>query len=188
MLQRSADLGVNVAIDQFDRIGFGFDWTLANQRAAEWASQYTGQLIADIDRTTQGRLRTAVSEWISNGDPLSKLRGELAPIFGDKRADLIASTEVTRAYSEANRIAYRESGVVDQIEWRTAADELVCPICGPLGGKRDTLDGDFGGAGMPPAHPRCRCWIVPVVELPKAQEKELARQEAAKSADLANEH
>lgn len=163
MLQRSADLGVNVAIDQFDRIGFGFDWTLANQHAAEWAEREVGQLISNINTTTQRRVQTAVSEWTSNGDPLSKLRDELAPIFGDKRADLIASTEVTRAYAEGNRIAYRDSGVVEQIEWRTAADELVCPICGPLAGKRDVLDGDFGGVGIPPAHPRCRCWIVPVV-------------------------
>ena len=156
-LARGADLGVNVAIDQFETIGFGFDWTLANQQAADWASQGAGRLIREIDQTTQLRVQTAVSEWTQSGEPLSALRKELTPLFGKERAELIASTETTAAYAEGNRIAYQASGLVGKVEWRTAMDERVCPICGPLDGKRETLDGDFDGVGFPPAHPRCRC-------------------------------
>jgi len=188
-LQNSASLGVSVAVNQFESIGFGFDWTLANQAAADWADRYTVQLFDEISATTQRRIQTAVSEWVENGEPLSQLRRELEHTFDRKRAQLIASTEVTRAYSEANRIAYRESGVVSAIQWRTSNDERVCPICGPLGGvtfvdgvaqpvsqgqqkdvgQRSSLDGVFTHPGTgatysaPPAHPRCRCWIVPIV-------------------------
>lgn len=164
-LMISADLGVRVAVRQLDSIGFGFDWTLANAAAAEWADRYTGELVANITETTRGRVRAAVQEWVRNGLPLEALEEELTPLFGRQRAELIASTEVTRSYAEANRQAYQQSGVAAQVEWRTAADERVCPVCGPLDGTRAPTTGSgFGTVGYPPAHPRCRCWIVPVVE------------------------
>lgn len=188
-LQDSADLGVSVAVDQFENIGFGFDWTLANQSAAEWVESYTFDLVTGITDTTMERLQIAIPEWINNGDPLQSLYDDLTPMFGRSRAELIASTEVTRAYAEGNAQAYRASGVVRAMEWRTANDEKVCPECGPLGG----LHNDGGGQspkplghqigavselsnpkfthpvtgkvyGLPPAHPRCRCWVVPVIE------------------------
>jgi hypothetical protein len=37
--------------------------------------------------------------------------------------------------------------------WRTAADERVCPVCGPLDGME--WPSDVGP--QPPAHPNCRC-------------------------------
>lgn len=188
MLQLSADLGVSVAVNQFDNIGFGFDWTLANQAAAEWVNQYTFDLVSRINRTTERRLQTAVSEWITNGEPLRELRKELERM-NIQRAELIASTETTRAFYEANKIAYQESGVVSGMQWVTANDERVCPVCGPLGGltvddgevrpasieqqERNAvfsgLNGEFvhpidGGTYSPPAHPRCRCGVVPVIE------------------------
>lgn len=165
MLQQSADLGVSVAIEQFEGIGYGFNWTLANQAAAEWVERYTVQLYDGISQTTNRRLTTAIADWIENGDTLTDLRRELEPIFGRQRAELIASTEVTRAYAEANELAYRESGIASGREWRTAEDERVCPVCGPLEGEQRPFGQSFGdGVNNPPAHPRCRCWIVPVVE------------------------
>lgn len=37
--------------------------------------------------------------------------------------------------------------------WRTAADERVCPVCGPLDGGEWPAD----AGPQPPAHPNCRC-------------------------------
>lgn len=42
--------------------------------------------------------------------------------------------------------------------WRTSGDERVCPICGPLNGKRKS-EGWSGVTGPPPAHVNCRCWV-----------------------------
>ena len=163
-LVESADLGVAVAVEQFDSIGFAFDWTLANEAARDWADRHAGELISGVNATTKRNVQRSVAAWVDNGEPLSALVSELETTFGRKRAQLIASTEVTQAYAEANRLSYLESGVVDTVEWRTANDERVCPICGPLHGKTDDAERpDFDGVGIPPAHPRCRCWIVPVV-------------------------
>jgi SPP1 gp7 family putative phage head morphogenesis protein len=50
------------------------------------------------------------------------------------------------------------------VEWRTAEDDRVCAICGPRNGERYALD---DAPMQPPAHPSCRCWIVPVVMTPE---------------------
>ena len=164
MLIESADLGVSVAVAQFDTIGYGFDWTLVNVAARDWANRHAGELITLINDTTRNQVRQAVAAWIENGDPLPALIRELAPVFGGERAKLIAATEVTRAYAESNRLAYIESGVVEEIEFRNSMDERTCPICGPRGGRRTSVTNpDFDGYGLPPLHPRCRCWVVPVI-------------------------
>ncbi len=182
-LREGADLGVSVAVQQFEQIGLGFDWTLPNIAARDWANQYTGQLIQQITDTNRRIVQEATSRWINNGESLASLVRDLEPHFGKKRADLIATTEVTRAYFEANEQAYRATGQVEQMEWRTAVDERVCPICGPRHGKRTNLGGDWDGVRIP-AHPRCRCWIVPVVAGKKPNPKLLDNGFPAKLDDL----
>ena len=174
-LLESVDLGVFVAVEQLESIGLGLDWTLVNEDARTWAQNHVGVLIDGIDQTTLTRTRSAIAVWIQNGEPLAKLIEDLMPIFGEKRAQLIASTEVTRAYAEANQRVYRAAGI-KYMEWRAAADELMCPICGALNGQIVGIDNQFSQAldeeirtqfrvdfAIPPAHPRCRCWIVPVI-------------------------
>jgi SPP1 gp7 family putative phage head morphogenesis protein len=191
----SADLGVSVAVNQLEGVGFGFDYTLANVEAREWARQHADDLLRGINETNDRVIGEAVARWIDNGEPLESLVNDIAGRLGGDaraaqiRARRIATTEVTRAYAEANTIAYQQSGVVQTMEWRTANDERVCPICGPLGGLRLDDRGQVVNAAigqqqgavsslsnpqfthpngqtfrMPPAHPNCRCWVVPVIE------------------------
>jgi SPP1 gp7 family putative phage head morphogenesis protein len=158
-LQNGTDLGVTVAFDQFETLGMAFDYTLANTHARQWAADYVGQLISNITDTTRASVRQAVAAWTETGAPLSQLTRDLQPTFGRRRAQLIASTEATRAYAEGEEVAYIESGVVDEYEIMTAEDERVCPICGSHRGKRYALR----SGTKPPFHPGCRCWISPVV-------------------------
>jgi SPP1 gp7 family putative phage head morphogenesis protein len=167
-LEQSSSLGVTVALDTLERIGLGFDWTLANTDAARWASQYSYELVRGINSTTQARLQQAVGDWFQERTILPDLVKELQPTFGRKRAKLIAQTETTRAAREGSVIGYEQSGVVQEVEWYSVRDERVCPICGdsPTGlhGKRAPLRGTFfNGASHPPAHPGCRCFVRPVI-------------------------
>lgn len=76
------------------------------------------------------------------------------------RARNIAETEATRAYAQAALRAYAASQVVTGFVFKTANDEIVCDVCGPLAGKRFDLDDT---EHVPPLHPRCRCWASPEV-------------------------
>lgn len=145
---------------------FGVDWALTNRAAAEWAREYCAQLVTGITETTRDTLAAAISDYIDTpSESLSDLRDVIATIMGENeaRANMIAVTEVTRAFTEGNLIAWRESGVVAGEEWQTANDDLVCEICAPQDGQTVSLGDDFPGTGRPPAHPNCRCALLPVV-------------------------
>lgn len=172
VLYDAAAAGVNIALDQLDRIGVGFDYTLVNTRAQEWAKRYSGELITNINDTTKQAVQQAVERWYGNGEPLSALVDDLQPTFSKRRAKLISQTETTRSAAEGARAGFRESGVVTGMVWKTANDERVCPYCGSLHGQIVSLDGAFYDAlppdlqqrtkrrfETPPAHPGCRCRI-----------------------------
>ena len=163
-VQQSAQLGVTTAADSLTQIGVSIDWAMAHTNAAEWANRYSYELVRGITDTTRARLQTAIDEWMRNGDTLAQLRDELEPLFGAQRAQLIAQTETTRAAAQGTLEGFRQSGVIHRIEWRTARDEFVCPICGPLHGTRVALGETFAGGLLPPAHPGCRCWTAAVVD------------------------
>lgn len=90
-------------------------------------------------------------------------------LFGPERAERIAVTETTRVMGQAAIATYELLGV-DEWEWRTAEDGRVCPEC------EDMRDGGpyWVTDVFEPAHPRCRCWPVPL----PAGMKEFAEKEA----------
>jgi SPP1 gp7 family putative phage head morphogenesis protein len=80
--------------------------------------------------------------------------------IGRTRALTIARTEIIRAHAEGQLLALEQLGVQEvgaMVEWSTAGDERVCPLCKPLEGVVLKLD---EAKGMLPRHPNCRCaWI-----------------------------
>ena len=136
----------------------GVDWGIVNQNAANWARRYSFDLVSGITDTTRRAISDAVTAFFERQQTIGDLRAVLSEIYGPVRADMIASTEVTRAAVQG------ELGIVDELRgqgvqmigiWRTSEDELVCPLCGPLADKEE---GD-GWNEPPPRHPRCRCWL-----------------------------
>ena len=167
-IQDGADLGVSISVAQLEGMGgFGFDYTLANVGAREFARRYTDDLLEQLG-TTSGRIvGQALTRWIDNGEGLPALIGDLEPVFGQRRAATIAATEVTRAYATGNQIAYKGSGVVTELVWQTVNAEKVCVYCGSLHEKVVGIDASFSDAlpddlkgkispfALPPAHPNC---------------------------------
>lgn len=119
------------------------DWTLVATQVLAWLDTYSFDLIRDLTETTRAALRAAIQRWAANGLPLSDLVDELVALglFDRERAELIATTEVTRVYASAQILAWQQSGVVHSMRWNTANDERVCPICGALGGLEMTEQG-----------------------------------------------
>ena len=185
-VSRWALAGADFGREQIERAVFGtkqneipINWDLANQAAIDFADAYSFELVGGIDNATQNFLRNEVAGFAESGETFQAFSRRMAdaPIFSPERARLIAITEVTRAYSEGNQVAWAESGVTTAKEWNTANDELVCPICGPLDGEQVRLKDDFpGGFNGPPAHPRCRCWVTPVHETDTATGQDIFDQ------------
>jgi SPP1 gp7 family putative phage head morphogenesis protein len=80
--------------------------------------------------------------------------------IGEERALMIARSEMTRAHSEGQLAAMENLGIDEvgvAVEWSTAEDEAVCPLCAALEGVVLKVE---EAHGMLPRHPNCRCaWI-----------------------------
>ncbi len=121
--------------------------------------------VVDVAETTRDQIRAlvgqAAAEGWSNAQLATALR-DLGEVQSRQRARLIAATETAAAYSRGAIAAYEQSGVVGAVEWLTA--DSPCPICDPLDGTTAPLGGEFAaGIAHPPAHPNCRCALVPVL-------------------------
>ena len=89
-----------------------------------------------------------------------------------RRAEMLARTEIIRAYAESTLQEYKNwgvEGVTADVEFKTAGDDRVCPECEDLDNQVFTLD---EASGVIPVHTNCRCcWIPYLKELEKFYNK-----------------
>ena len=75
------------------------------------------------------------------------------------RADTLVRTELAHIETEAAKQRYKDFGIT-QVQFYADPDERTCEVCGKLHKKIYPV-----GANIPcPAHARCRCTILPVVD------------------------
>lgn len=115
--------------------------------------------------TNTARLQETLNEQliycVSTGKKTTDLKNLLQERFAVSynAADSIVRTEMAHIQTEAAKQRYKDSGI-EMVEIWADKDERRCEICGKLHQKRYPV-----GAAVPiPAHPRCRCCIVPVVD------------------------
>ena len=98
---------------------------------------------------------------VATGKPASYLRKMLRERFNVSysRADALVRTELAHIQTEAAKQRYKDYGL-EEVEIWADPDERTCQVCEKLHKKVYPV-----GANVPiPAHPRCRCCIVPVIK------------------------
>lgn len=147
----------------------------AHDRAAEMVGmkRVGGELIQNpaaewqITEGTREMIHAQVVEAMQNGDSVQELAGRLkeSHAFSNTRARTIARTETAMADNMGNLIGWDETGLVAGKRWITAEDDKVSAICNTNGDMGVIgLHEHFAHGGMtPPAHPNCRCTVVPVL-------------------------
>lgn len=159
--------GISDGIELFsETTSIGLDFGSANEYAAQWAEEYTYDLIKGIDETSLDVVRRAIGGFTDEvGYTIGDVIDLIEPYFGEKRASMIAVTETTRVFAKGQRLAADEvkkefPDVQITKTWFTNNDDRVCDICGPLDGQEVPMDEPFSSGDMePPAHVNCRCWI-----------------------------
>lgn len=119
------------------------------------------QRIWDNVNKLQEALNEGLIATVLTGKKTSELKKTLQEQFGVSynRADAVVRTELAHIQTQAAKKRYEDYGL-QEVEILADEDERRCPVCGKLHEKRYPI-----GAEVPiPAHPRCRCCIVPVVE------------------------
>lgn len=108
----------------------------------------------------QEQLNQNLIDCLVSGKKSTDLKHLLMESFGVSynRADSLVRTEMAHIQTQAARQRYTDAGVQEVEVWADA-DERRCDVCGELHKKRFPI-----GGKMPiPAHPRCRCCILPVI-------------------------
>lgn len=152
--------------------GGGDMWNVVNEAIIDWVdSYYTSADVAlvgsipNLNTTGRTEFGRAFIDWqrgeletAGYADGLPQLIRAIEPTFGRVRAERIAITEATRIQYESTYQAAAANPYIVSLRWLTAADERVCPICGPNHGvvvpkgQRTWPNG-----ATLPAHPNCRC-------------------------------
>jgi SPP1 gp7 family putative phage head morphogenesis protein len=117
--------------------------------------------IKDLDQTGYDRVGTALADSIEQGLSDTRAARLINDAIGSPaRALSIAITETNRAMSYGAISRYKEANL-EQMEWETSDP---CPTCAMNSGSKVIIGGTFpSGADMPPAHPHCRCALLPVI-------------------------
>jgi SPP1 gp7 family putative phage head morphogenesis protein len=98
---------------------------------------------------------------VITGKKPTALKQKLQDRFGVSfsQADAISRTEIAHIQTQAAQQRYKDYGITEVEVWADE-DERRCDVCGKLHQKRFPSNSQ-----MPiPAHPRCRCCVIPVVE------------------------
>jgi hypothetical protein len=137
MINEAVLLGQDVGRSQIDAI-YGvekqlddIDWSSLAGDGIQWVTNHVRNLMVELNQTSRETMRKAIAQWKETGEGLNKLIETLEQMgwgFDKRRAKLIAETEVTNAFAKGAVMAWTASNVVVGKEWRTANDELVCPI------------------------------------------------------------
>lgn len=124
-----------------------------------------GKSWSDRVWTNTNKLQQALNDNLINCVLTGKKTTELKQILQNdfnvsyNRADSIVRTEMAHIQTQAAQQRYKDSGIQEVEVWADK-DERRCEVCGKLHEKRYPINGV-----MPiPAHPRCRCTIIPVVQ------------------------
>lgn len=168
--------GIGAAMSQpyhADRIGVIYSRTYEDLKSV------TQVMDAQIRRKIADGLTTGLARGLAEGKNPRTIARELVKDVANRvdkigitRARMIARTEVIRAHHVATVAEYEQASEEMQVEvmaeWSTAGF-AVCPIC---------IDMEQGGPyplkkveGMIPAHPNCRCVVLPIMK----EKKTIAR-------------
>jgi len=127
----------------------------------EWLETRMGWAAAEIGEETAAMLASQLAEGYAAGESIDQIAARVSGVFQnckDYRAQRIARTEIMTASNVGAEEGYKQSGVVEKVEWYAALDERICDICASLHGEVFTL----GKGDRPPAHVQCRCVILPL--------------------------
>lgn len=114
-------------------------------------------------------LNEELIQTVATGKKTSDLKKKLQERFNVSyhRADALVRTELAHIQTQAAEERYKSYGIT-QVQWWTDPDERTCPECGKLHKKIYPV-----GANVPcPRHPRCRCTLIPVVDIPQTNNNE----------------
>lgn len=132
----------------------------------DYIENHTGEAVQGITDTTRTALQALIESGVENGDSSATIAKSLQTQFGDwskARAQLIARTEVTTAFSAAHQLSAEQLSSEADLEmvktWRSAHDSRVRDAHAAMDGETVGMDEAFSNGLEYPSEPNCRCTL-----------------------------
>lgn len=160
----AAGIGGQVALDKMIP---QHDFELKNKPLIGKLDSRVGFLTNTLDKTGIDWVNKVITgargQNMSATQIVKLLRGR-ADEVATLRGELITETELMTGMNLIEMAVYKKNGI-DRVIWNTTLDERTCPICvGNEEAGRVKLGSKFpSGQTVPPAHIRCRCYLLPVL-------------------------
>jgi len=136
---------------------------LIDEFALEWIKTRSLSLAKLVNGTTYEELRKALATGFEEGESIFQLKHRISQYYTngyERRATLVARTEVIAASNEGSLQGYEKEGITE-VEFYAALDERTCAECM---GYHEQVYPVRESHGMIPVHVQCRCTWIPVVE------------------------
>lgn len=182
-IEEITEVGTSLSFDtQFNPMALGTMGAVRSDLKRLYIRNYEN--LTDITEDMADGIREALVSGFAEGynpNKMARLMTEEIDISRN-RATVLSRTETINAHSEGAVTRYEQAGggdMVVNVEWLDTDDERTCPVCEALGGmiiptgevrtgtfEYEAKEGEPASLTgtyplMPPAHPQCRCAIVP---------------------------
>jgi SPP1 gp7 family putative phage head morphogenesis protein len=131
-----------------------------NPQTVHYLQEQSSTRVKGVEDTTRTQLRKQLANAYSNGEKPSQWKARIESVLDCDhpagRAEMIARTELSWAYSRGLLSTYDEVGV-QKVQWLAVMDNRTCEDCAGLNEEIMSLS---DAEGKLPLHPRCRCTVV----------------------------
>lgn len=148
----------------FDKINPDIVDEVVNKPWATDGKGFSDRLGYDKERLVE-ELNKAVAQGLLRGQSSEEIAAGLVKQLGisQRNAIRIVRTETAAIASKADMKLYKDLGI-DSIKFMASLDGKTCAVCSDMDGKVIPLKQCRIGLNMPPLHPNCRCYTVPVID------------------------
>ena len=133
-----------------------------------------GQWFGDLEYNISSRIFHGVQKGIIEGMTLNSIMQSIRGTEGFKpgvlktnrqSAEILARTVINATANQSRLEMVRANAdVIDGVQWLATLDHRTCIICGVYDGKIWSQDKLYE-VKVPPAHPNCRCVLVPYIDI-----------------------
>lgn len=181
-LEAGVQVGIDEGIAELPEAARAF--VVEKSRVQQYVDEVNGQLVESLSKTIDDQIKAVLVKELEKGTTGPELTAAVKAVLKERTladAERLAVTEASQVLHGGAIIAWQKSGVVSGKKWLLSGDP--CPVCEaiardhstapldspfvPFGATIKTADGTFTASYRaimhPPAHPRCRCDMVPIL-------------------------
>jgi len=132
------------------------------------------QWFGDLEYNISSRIFRSVQKGIVEGMTIHSIMQTIRGIDGFKpgvlktnrqSAEILARTVINATANQSRLEMYRANAdVIDGVQWLATLDHRTCLVCGAYDGRIWTKEKLYE-VKVPPAHPNCRCVLIPYIDI-----------------------